>query len=172
MRFEIWVRVGCVRNCAQFGHRSAQVKCAQIMRKIALAIPTPFTTDSRNAVYIYKGLLDIYTRGSLIYIGIRHSPRWRPARSTSASSQMRWLAPCEPWRLHLMTAHDEAADVVTCIMVDDGIHARYAPGNETRITTISPSLHTHTSNTVMPGSLPAAACPWSCTLGHTALPHS
>ena len=47
-----WVRVGCVRNCGQFGHRSVQVKCAQIMRKIALAIPTPFTTDSRNAVYI------------------------------------------------------------------------------------------------------------------------
>ena len=25
MRFEIWVRVGCVRNCGQFGPRSAQV---------------------------------------------------------------------------------------------------------------------------------------------------
>ena len=61
-----------------------------------------------------------------------------------------------------MTAHNEAADVVTCIMVDDGIHARYAPrGNETRISTISRSLHTHTSNTVMPGSLPALGpAPW------------
>ena len=73
---------------------------------------------------------------------------------------MRWLAPCEPWRLHLTTAHHEAVDVV--IMLDDGIHVRYAPGNETNQHHQPFITHKDTSNTVMPGSLPALGpAPWN-----------